>query len=197
VAAQLHEFGNRYVAAKAQVDVAEHGLCVLGISGLGRVTLRQAKQCGIQTSINVVRISAIDFPTLSTLSTLVSKVDACRDAIDVIYFADSNGNLTPDSVNEIAEEIKRGTSAGLGFHAHDNMGLAMANSIAAVKQVAHFIDASLLGMGKGIGNLRLEKWTAYLLIKNILGFETSPFRGIEFIWERGNLFQIRSERGVD
>jgi len=38
---------------------------------------------------------------------------------------------------------------------------------------------------------------ATAFIKNILRFQTSPFRGIEFIWERGNLFQIRSERGVD
>jgi hypothetical protein len=36
-----------------------------------------------------------------------------------------------------------------------------------------------------------------LFIKNKLRFETSPFRGIKFIWERGNLFQIRPERGVD
>lgn len=123
--------------------------------------VRLAKECGMQTSINVVRISAIDVPTLKEL---VARVDANRDVIDVIYFADSNGNLSPDGVADISEVIKHGTSVGLGFHAHDNVGLAMANSIAAVKHGARFIDASLLGMGKGIGNLKLEKWIAYLVM---------------------------------
>jgi 4-hydroxy 2-oxovalerate aldolase len=132
---------------------------------------RLAKNCGIQTSINVVRISSIHFPALSNL---VSKVNDNRDVIDVIYFADSNGNLTPESVGDISEEIKRGISVGLGFHAHDNMGLAMSNSIAAVKHGASFIDASLLGMGKGIGNLKLEKWIAYLLMNGSKKYSLVP-----------------------
>jgi 4-hydroxy 2-oxovalerate aldolase len=158
-------------------EMAEHGVAMLRFCMNAKnvdETLRLArlaKQCGIQTSINVVRISSIDFPTLATM---VSQVEECRDAIDVIYFADSNGNLTPDSVQKIADEIKRGTSVGLGFHAHDNMGLAMANSIAAVGHGAHFIDASLLGMGKGIGNLKLEKWISYLLMNGSKKYSLVP-----------------------
>lgn len=132
---------------------------------------RLAKECGIQTSINLVRISAIDAPTLNAM---VAKVNDNRDVIDVIYFADSNGNLSPDSVGEISKVIQQGTTVPLGFHAHDNVGLAMANSIAAVKHGAGFIDASLLGMGKGIGNLKLEKWIAYLLMNGSKRYHLVP-----------------------
>lgn len=158
-------------------DMAEHGVTMLrfclnakNVDETLRLA-RLAKQCGILTSINVVRIGLIDFPTLANL---VGKVNDNRDVIDVIYFADSNGNLTPKSVGEISEEIKRNTLVDLGFHAHDNMGLAMANSIAALGQGATFIDASLLGMGKGIGNLKLEKWIAYLLMHGSKKYSLVP-----------------------
>lgn len=123
---------------------------------------RLAKGCGMEVSCNVVRVSSIDMPTLGAL---IAQLDEHRDAIDVIYFADSNGNLTPKSVREIAEEVRRNTSVTIGFHAHDNIGLAMSNAIAAVESGVSYIDASLLGMGKGIGNLKLEKWIAYQLRK--------------------------------
>lgn len=158
-------------------DMAEHGVAMLRFCMSEKnvdetlCLARLAKQCGIQTSINVVRISLIDFPMLANL---VGKINDNRDVIDVIYFADSNGHLTPKSVREISEEIKRGTSVALGFHAHDNMGLAMANSIAALELGASFIDASLLGMGKGIGNLKLEKWIAYLLMHGSKKYSLVP-----------------------
>lgn len=158
-------------------EMAENGISMLrfcmGVKNVEETLhlARLAKNCGIQTSINVVRISSIDFPTLGNL---VSKVNDNCDVIDLIYFADSNGNLTPESVREISEEIKRGTSVSLGFHAHDNIGLAMSNSIAAVKHGASFIDASLLGMGKGIGNLKLEKWIAYLLMNGSKKYSLVP-----------------------
>jgi 4-hydroxy 2-oxovalerate aldolase len=124
---------------------------------------RLAKQAGMTTSINVVRVSSIELPTLRSM---VGLVERNRDVIDLVYFADSNGHLTPESVCEISNEIRAcAPTMELGFHAHDNIGLAMSNSIAAAKSGVSHIDASLLGMGKGIGNLKLEKWIASL-IKN-------------------------------
>lgn len=158
-------------------DMAEAGVAMLRLCMNTKnvdATLRLArlaKQCGIKTSINVVRISSIDLPTLAGL---IEQVNEHRRDIDVLYFADSNGNLTPDAVFGIAQEIKDGTSIELGFHAHDNMGLAMANSIAAVEHGASYIDASMLGMGKGIGNLKLEKWIAYLLAHGSKQYDMVP-----------------------
>ncbi|WP_105167294.1 3-hydroxy-3-methylglutaryl-CoA lyase [Pseudoalteromonas sp. T1lg23B] len=117
-----------------------------------------SKQRNMTTGINFVRISSI---ADSQLAELVKRVD--KSCADVIYFADSNGNLNPSAVSRIAGVLKQNTDLEIGFHAHDNLGLAMSNSIAAVESGTTFIDASLLGMGKGIGNLKLEKWIAYNL----------------------------------
>ena len=85
----------------------------------------------------------------------------------MIYFADSNGSLFPQKIKTIYERFTSSYSIPFGFHAHDNLGLAQANTIAAMSSGAHFIDASLAGMGKGTGNLKTEFFMAYLRARNI------------------------------
>ena len=86
---------------------------------------------------------------------------------DIIYFADSNGSLMPEQVTRIYEKYTRHYPSTFGFHAHDNIGMAMTNTIAAIAAGAQYIDASLGGMGKGIGNLKTEFFIAYLHANNI------------------------------
>ncbi|WP_240160702.1 hypothetical protein [Pseudomonas bharatica] len=50
----------------------------------------------------------------------------------------------------------------MGFHAHNNLSLALSNAIAAMDAGAEYIDASVCGMGKGAGNLHLGVFVAYL-----------------------------------
>ena len=47
-------------------------------------------------------------------------------------------------------------SGEIGFHAHDNFGLALSNSLIAIKYGCNWIDSTILGMGKGAGNARTE-----------------------------------------
>lgn len=163
IIAHAANIGEADVREMADAGVSMLRLCINAKNVTETLRLaRLAKSCGMEVSCNVVRVSAID---MQTLGILIAQLDEHRDVIDVIYFADSNGNLTPKSVREITEEIRRHTSLPIGFHAHDNIGLAMANAIAAVESGVCYIDASVLGMGKGIGNLKLEKWIAYLLRK--------------------------------
>lgn len=87
---------------------------------------------------------------------------------DIIYFADSNGALYPEKVAKIYDYFTdKYQNISWGFHAHDNLGLAQANSIAAINSGCKYIDISLAGIGNGIGNLRAELFIAYLLSKNI------------------------------
>ena len=45
----------------------------------------------------------------------------------------------------------------MGIHAHDNLGLALKNSISAYKNGANWIDSTILGMGRGPGNVKTEE----------------------------------------
>jgi 4-hydroxy 2-oxovalerate aldolase len=152
-------------------ELADCGVALLRLcvnSGNLDETLKMAevaKSSGINVSLNIVRVSSIGSEQLEQL---VRKIEAHKKLVDIVYLADSNGSLNPALVARLMATVRNATTLRIGYHAHDNMGLAMANTITAIREGATYVDASLLGMGKGIGNLRLEQWIAYC---RSLGFE--------------------------
>ncbi|MFH7428709.1 4-hydroxy-2-oxovalerate aldolase, partial [Pseudomonas syringae pv. tagetis] len=66
---------------------------------------------------------------------------------EIIYVTDSAGALLPHEVKEKITALKEQVSCEIGFHAHNNLSLAMANTIAAVEAGATFIDGSLRCLG--------------------------------------------------
>lgn len=88
---------------------------------------------------------------------------------DAVILMDSAGHLTPDDVRWRIQAIQRLTDIKLGFHAHNNLGMAVANSIAAVEEGAELLDACIKGFGAGAGNTQLETLIAVL---NRLGYRT-------------------------
>ncbi len=81
---------------------------------------------------------------------------------DVVYATDSAGALLPDDVYRRVSALKAALKVPVGHHAHDNLGCAVANSLAAAKAGATYIDGSLGGMGAGAGNAATEMLVAAL-----------------------------------
>lgn len=78
--------------------------------------------------------------------------------IDVLYCADSVGGLEQHDVEDIYKLFsKECTHVPFGFHAHDNLHLALLNSICAIKQGATWVDCTVSGMGRGPGNTKTEE----------------------------------------
>lgn len=75
---------------------------------------------------------------------------------DAVYVVDSAGYMLPNEVAHRVKAMKDTLGCRVGFHAHNNMGLAMANTLAAVDNGADFIDGSLCAMGAGGGNASTE-----------------------------------------
>lgn len=69
---------------------------------------------------------------------------------------DSTGTYLPKDVEERIKALKENLSIGVGFHGHNNLGLAVANSLTAVEHGADIIDACIRGFGAGAGNTQLE-----------------------------------------
>jgi len=78
---------------------------------------------------------------------------------NAIIIMDSTGSFYP---NDVAEIIKTLVTLGIpiGFHGHNNLHLAVANSIAAIENGATIIDVTMKGFGAGAGNTPLEVMTS-------------------------------------
>jgi len=79
-----------------------------------------------------------------------------------VVFMDSSGHYLPDDVRQRVELLVDGLSIAVGFHAHNNLGLAIANSIAAAESGATLLDGCARGFGAGSGNAQLEVLVAVL-----------------------------------
>lgn len=85
-----------------------------------------------------------------------------------IILMDSAGASTPELVKRSIAELTEKLYVLIGFHPHNNMGLAVSNAYTAIKEGASIIDGTVRGFGAGAGNVQLEALYA-LLIKE--GFE--------------------------
>lgn len=88
---------------------------------------------------------------------------------DIVYVTDSAGALLPDQVTERIQLLANNLNIKIGFHAHNNLGLAVANTLAAIDAGATFVDGSARAMGAGAGNTQTEVLVAVL---NKLGYNT-------------------------
>lgn len=81
---------------------------------------------------------------------------------DCVYIVDSAGALLPDGARDRVAALKDALEIEIGFHAHDNLGLAIGNSLAALEAGADQLDGSLRGLGAGAGNAPTELLAAVL-----------------------------------
>ena len=81
---------------------------------------------------------------------------------DCVYAVDSAGALLPDGVRDRVGAFKETLSCEVGFHAHDNLGLAVGNTVAALETGADQVDGCLRGLGAGAGNAPTELLAAVL-----------------------------------
>ena len=88
---------------------------------------------------------------------------------DCVYVVDSAGAMLPKDAAERVKALKDALSAQVGFHAHNNLGVAIGNSLAALEAGADQIDGSLRGLGAGAGNAPTELLAAVL---DKMGLET-------------------------
>ncbi|MCA1716454.1 MAG: 4-hydroxy-2-oxovalerate aldolase [Actinobacteria bacterium] len=81
---------------------------------------------------------------------------------DCVYIVDSAGAMLPRDAAERVEAMKDGLDCQVGFHAHDNLGVGVGNSLAALEAGVDQLDGSLRGLGAGAGNAKTELLAAVL-----------------------------------
>lgn len=110
-----------------------------------------AKGVGMEVVGFLMMAHMLDAPKLLVQARLMEKHGA-----DCVYVVDSAGALTTPEVRTRVACLSSGLDAEVGFHAHNNLSLGVANSLAAVEEGASQIDACLCGLGAGAGNCPTE-----------------------------------------
>ncbi len=183
---------NEYDLIKAASGVIKNAkLAVLLIPGIGTIEdLEKARESGAtavriathctEADISEQHIRAAKKMGLFTVGFLMmahlTSVDRLVEealkmesyGADVVYATDSAGAMLPGDVTEKITALKNNLKIPIGHHSHNNLGCAIANSLAAIAAGATYIDGSLSGLGAGAGNTSTETLVAVL---NRMGYD--------------------------
>jgi len=130
------------------VRFATHFKDALSLKNIIKIT----RQKGYQVAINIMQCSNKSEIEIKKILKYLNKLEG----IDVLYFADSLGNMDTNDVKKITKIFKKFWSADLGIHAHNNKGNGVANSLVAIDCGVKWVDSTINGMGRGAGNAETE-----------------------------------------
>lgn len=171
---------------EAAVDESKQAkIAVLLLPGIGTVhELKQARALGaslvrVATHVTEADVSAqhlymarelgmeaIGFLMMSHSAPVEKLVEQAKlmesYGAEAVYVTDSAGALLPHQVRERIEALKQALSIEIGFHAHNNLSLAVANTLVAIEEGATRIDGSVRCLGAGAGNTQTEVLIAVL-----------------------------------
>ncbi len=98
----------------------------------------------------------------------LKKITEIKD-IEYLYLVDSYGSVFPDEVSKVFNFIRNNNKeVKLGFHPHNNIELAFANTLQSLNNGVSIVDSTFYGMGRGAGNLKSELILTYLNQKHDL-----------------------------
>lgn len=149
-----------HAAGATTVRVATH--CTEADCSAQPISL--GKELGMRVMCFLMMSHRIEPAKLAEQAALMSSYGA-----DVVYVVDSAGALVPSSAAARVTALRDAVSCPVGFHAHNNLGLAVGNTLAAIEAGATWVDGSLRGLGAGAGNAQTEVLAAAL---ERCGYET-------------------------
>ncbi|MFI7636104.1 4-hydroxy-2-oxovalerate aldolase [Nonomuraea sp. NPDC049400] len=177
----------------AAANIKQAKLTTLLLPGIGTIAeLKHAYSLGVRSiriathcteadvaaqHIATAREIGMDVAGFLMLSHMAPPAELARQAklmesygAHCVYVTDSGGRLTMDGVRDRVRAYRDVLDTGtqLGIHAHQNLSLAVANSVVAVEEGVTRVDASLAGHGAGAGNCPIEPFIA---VANLNGWK--------------------------
>lgn len=96
----------------------------------------------------------------------ISRESVRNGAARVVVY-DTNGGADPPAVSRLVGALRQALDVSLFFHGHNDLGMATANSLAAVQAGADGLDVTVNGLGDRAGNASLEQVAVALHLKGV------------------------------
>lgn len=122
------------------------------------ILAKAVKSMGFEVGFNVMYMSKWQ----TECPEFLTKLGVLDSFADLFCMVDSFGGVTPEDITNIIELVRKSTKCPIGFHGHNNLQLGLINTITATKLGVDYVDATILGMGRGAGNLNMELLLTYL-----------------------------------
>lgn len=116
------------------------------------LAVKWLKKNGYRVGLNLMQITDRNKKEIIEFSKLSQKSKP-----EVIYFADSMGSMKPKDTLSIIKSLRKNWKGNIGIHTHDNIGLALTNTMEAFNNGVNWLDATVTGMGRGPGNTKMEE----------------------------------------
>ncbi len=127
--------------------------------------VQEARSLNMEVCVGMEDASRADVDFLIRMAETAQLAGASR-----IRFADTVGIMEPFGVFETIKKLRAATDLEIEMHAHDDLGLATANTLAAALAGATHVNTTVNGLGERAGNAALEEVVVGL--KQLYGFET-------------------------
>ena len=164
-------FSERNASQVNLVRVAAHKSEIPDVAPI----VSKLKNLEYAVALNLMQIDSLSLEEIEHIANQINS----WSTVDVLYFADSLGNLDSESIAEIIEALRRGWNGPLGFHSHDNRNLALSNCLAAISKDVDYLDSTIMGMGRGAGNVRTEALLIELVQKKLGHYNLNPIYFLE------------------
>lgn len=179
-----HSSDREYLQAVSSV-LKNTKLAIILLPGIGTQNdLKTAVECGVkiaristqiteaditQQHIEMAKNLGMEVRGILTQAQTLDVKDTVRQAklmesygADVVYLFDGSGYMLPEQIKERFSAMREALKVPIGFHGHNNLQLALINSITAIEAGAEHIDTCLKGFGAGAGNCPSELLVAVL-----------------------------------
>jgi len=148
------------ISIPSSKQMIEHKLKCTPVALLKQMTqsIEYAVSLGLNVCIGCEDASRADLRFLTKIGKLAAQAGAKR-----LRYADTLGILEPFSVYEQIKLLTKRQPLAIEIHCHDDLGLATANTLAAIKAGARYANTTVVGLGERAGNAPLEEVVAALL----------------------------------
>jgi 4-hydroxy 2-oxovalerate aldolase len=135
----------------SKVDIVRFACNLNDIEKIEKASL-YLNEIGYKVCINLIHGALLDEKNLLRISNQLKNID-----LAAIYIADTTGSMDTIEYNHKLGFLKNQINCEVGIHAHNNIGQALLNTMNSIEVGCSWLDATILGMGRGPGNADIEE----------------------------------------